>query len=100
MYEDGYLLRVFTEGIRAEDIEVLAQPGRLRLGSQVTRQQEWQSDEPYHRSRVSSRGSIRRTVSLPPDADASQLTTSVQDGVLEIRIPRADWEAPSAPSGQ
>ena len=87
-YEDGYLLRVHTEGIKAEDIDVLAGHRRLRLRSDISRQNEWQSDEPYRRSSMSSRGSIRRTISLPYDADASKLTTAVEDGVLEIRIPR------------
>ncbi|MEN8761705.1 MAG: Hsp20/alpha crystallin family protein [Thiogranum sp.] len=86
-YEDGYLLRVHTEGIKAEDIEVLADRGRLRLSSDTSRQNEWQSEAPYRYSRSSRRSSISRTVPLPPDADASKLTTAVKDGVLEIRIP-------------
>jgi HSP20 family molecular chaperone IbpA len=87
-YEDGYLLRVQSEGIKAENIEVLADRGRLRLRSEMSRQSEWQSEEPYRRSHLSSRGSIARTIRLPYDADASKLTTTVNDGVLEIRIPR------------
>lgn len=86
-YEHGYLLRVHTEGIKAEDIEVLADRGRLRLRSERSRQREWQSEQPYRRSSMSSRSSIRRTVRLPYDADASKLTTSIEEGVLEIRIP-------------
>ena len=87
-YEDGYLLRVHSESIKAEDIEVLADRGRLRLRSDMSRQSEWQSEEPYRRSRLSRRSSIARTIRLPYDADASKLTTAVKDGVLEIRIPR------------
>jgi len=89
MYEEGYLVRVYTQGITPEDIEVVAADrGRLRLRSEMSRQGEWQSEEPYRRSSMSSRSSIRRTVRLPYDADASKLTTSVEEGVLEIRIPR------------
>jgi len=87
-YEDGYLLRVHTEGLKAEDIEVLVDRGRLRLRSEMSRQSEWQSEEPYRYSRSSRRSSFARTVPLPYDADASKLTTAVKDGVLEIRIPR------------
>jgi HSP20 family molecular chaperone IbpA len=87
-YEDGYLLRVYTESIKAEDVEVLADRGRLRLRSDMSRQSEWQSEEPYRYSQTSRRSSIARTVPLPYDADASKLTTAVKDGVLEIRIPR------------
>ena len=87
-YEDGYLLRVHSESIKAEDIEVLADRGRLRLRSDLSRQNEWQSEKPYRYSRSSRRSSIARTVPLPYDADASKLTTAVKDGVLEIRIPR------------
>jgi HSP20 family molecular chaperone IbpA len=87
-YEDGYLLRVHSESIKAEDIEVLADRGRLRLRADMRRQNQWQSEEPYRYSRSSRRSSIARTVPLPYDADASKLTTAVKDGVLEIRIPR------------
>ena len=87
-YDDGYLLRVHTQGLKAEDIQVHADGGRLRLHSEMSRQQQWRSDEPYRRSSMSSRSSIRRSVRLPYDADASKLTTSINEGVLEIRIPR------------
>ncbi len=87
MYEAGYLLRVYTQGISPEDIEIQVDGRRLRLSTEVSRQGEWQSEEPYQRSSLSSRGALRRSISLPRDADASKLTTSVEQGVLEIRIP-------------
>ena len=86
-YEEGYLLRVHTTGVKAEDIQVQADRGRLRLRVERSRQGEWQSEQPYRHSSVSSRSSIRRSVRLPYDADGSRLTTSVENGVLEIRIP-------------
>ena len=85
-YEEGYLLRVHTTGVKAEDIQVQADRGRLRLRVDRSRQGEWQSEQPYRRSSVSSRSSIRRSVRLPYDADGSRLTTRVENGVLEIRI--------------
>jgi HSP20 family molecular chaperone IbpA len=88
MYEDGYLLRVYTQGLAPEDIEVVADRGRLRLRSERSRQREWQSEQPYWRSSMSSRSSVRRSIRLPYDADGAKLTTSVEEGVLEIRIPR------------
>ena len=86
-YEEGYLLRVHSTGVKAEDIQVQADRGRLRLRVDRSRQGEWQSEQPYRRSSVSSRSSIRRSVRLPYDADGSRLTTRVENGVLEIRIP-------------
>ena len=86
-YEEGYLLRVHSTGVKAEDIQVQADRGRLRLRVERSRQGEWQSEQPYRHSSVSSRSSIRRSVRLPYDADGSRLTTSVENGVLEIRIP-------------
>jgi HSP20 family molecular chaperone IbpA len=89
MYEEGYLLRVYPQGMKPEDIQVQADGRRLRLSTDVSRQNEWQTEEPYFRSgsSVYSRGSLKRTISLPRDADSSKLTTSVEQGVLEIRIP-------------
>jgi HSP20 family molecular chaperone IbpA len=89
LYEEGYLLRVYAQGITAEDIDVsVADHGRLRLRSVMSSQRDWRSENPYRRSSFSSHGSISRTIRLPYDADASKLTTTVKDGVLEIRIPR------------
>jgi HSP20 family molecular chaperone IbpA len=88
MYEEGYLLRVYPQGMKAEDIQVQVDGRRLRLSTEMSRASEWQSEEPYYRrSSVSSRGSIKRSISLPRDADPSKLTSSVEQGVLEIRIP-------------
>jgi HSP20 family molecular chaperone IbpA len=94
MYEGGYLLRVYTRGITPEDIEVIADRGRLRLRSERSRQSEWQSEMPYRRSSMSTRSSIRRTLRLPYNADATRLTTSVEEGVLEIRIPAKEAPDP------
>jgi len=94
MYEGGYLVRVYTRGITPEDIEVVADRGRLRLRSERSRQREWQSETPYRRSSMSTRSSIRRTLRLPYNADATRLTTSVEEGVLEIRIPAKEAPGP------
>lgn len=77
-YEQGYLLRVYTEGVKPEDIQIKTDRGRLRLSVQTGQQQPGLA---FH-------GSVRRSVRLPRDAVPSQLTTTSQDGVLEIRIPR------------
>ena len=96
-YEQGYLLRVYTQGIEPDDIEIRADRGRLRLRTAIAEQRDWQNQEPYRRSRLSSYTRIARSVRLPYDADPRGLETSVTDNVLEIRIPRMSYPAPEPP---
>ena len=85
-YEDGYLLRVYTRGIKPQDIEVSAERGRVRLRSEVGTRRDRQDE--YRRSRVSGYSSFTRSIPLPYDADASKLVITATDEMLEIRIPR------------
>ena len=88
-YEQGYLLRVYTEGIAPGDIEISVDRGRLRLRSAISRSHDWRNTEPYYqRSRMSSHTRIARSIRLPYDADPAGLQTEVTDEALEIRIPR------------
>lgn len=85
-YEGGYLLRVYTRGLRPQDIEVSAERGRIRLRSEMSGQSDWQDD--YRRSRVSGYRAFTRSIPLPYDADAGKLEITAADALLEVRIPR------------
>jgi len=84
-YDGGYLLRVYTRGIRPQDIAVSAGRGRLWLQSQAGTRRDWQDE--HRRSRVSVSSSLRRSIPLPYDADLGKLEITVSDDLLEIRIP-------------
>ena len=84
-YEGGYLLRVYTRGIRPQDITVSAGRGRVRLQSEAGTRRDWQDE--YRRSRVSGYSSFTRSITIPYDADASKLEITASDDLLEIRIP-------------
>jgi HSP20 family molecular chaperone IbpA len=86
VYEGGYLLRVFTSGIKPEDIEVRVDRGRIRLRSERASRSDWQDD--YRRSSVAGFSSFRRSIPLPYDADPGRLEITPGDGVLEVRIPK------------
>jgi len=85
-YEGGYLLHVYTRGLRPQDIEVSADRGRIRLRSEVSGQRDWEDD--YRRSRVAGYSSFSRSIPLPYDADPGKMEVIPTDDMLEIRIPR------------
>lgn len=85
-YEGGYLLHVYTRGIRPQDIEVSADRGRIRLRSEASGQRDWRDE--YRRSRVVGYSSFSRSIPLPYDADPGRMEVIPADDVLEIRIPR------------
>jgi HSP20 family molecular chaperone IbpA len=86
IYDGGYLLHVYTRGIRPQDIDVSVDRGRIRLRSEVSSHNSWQDE--YRRSRVSGYSTFSRIIPLPYDADAGKLEVITTDDVLEIRIPR------------
>ena len=83
---DGYSLRIYTRGMRPEDISISTMRGRIRLEAEAQAWRKWRNEQ--QNVRASMHGRFVRTLSLPRDADVAGMETRVTDGMLEIRIPR------------
>ena len=84
--DDAYTLRVYTGRRRPQDIEVTVERGYLVLRSLRSEQTNLQRQGGYSYSRSFSR--FHRTLPLPRDAVAEQMSRTDGEGVIDIVIPK------------
>lgn len=95
MTRDGYYVRAYTEGLAPEDIQVYLRRNRLVL--QVAQSDRYGLRDPGARSSSQWQMRVRKQLRLPYDADVTGMTTSTDNGILEIFIPRWNPALPGEP---
>jgi HSP20 family protein len=88
VYEKDNQLIVETElpGMKKEDVQVDLEGSDLVIHGE-SRQQREIKDEDYYRTERSY-GSFHRRIPLPFEVDPSQIQASMNNGILEVRIPK------------
>jgi HSP20 family protein len=87
---DALLVEAEVPGVRKEDLEILA------VGNELTIKGRRPADEQsltYHR-RERGVGDFTRVVTLPIDVDADKIEATLQEGVLTLRLPKAESARP------
>jgi HSP20 family protein len=88
---DDFVALVELPGVSKEAIEIQAKDRSIRLsGRKAISFQDTASV--HRRERVS--GVFDRTITLPIEIDLDRLTAEYKDGVLALRIPRAECDKP------
>ena len=92
-WEDGDNAYVEAElpGMTMDDIEVYVLGNELTLSGE--RKLEQPTDASWHR-RERSQGRFSRTLSLPWAIDAEQVEAKLHDGILTVRLPKAESAKP------
>lgn len=94
--EEGYTVKAEIPGVRKEDIDVRIEGNQVQIGAEVKRSKDTPENgrilrsERYH-------GYVSRAFSLAHDISRSEASARYQDGVLELKLPKA---APSTASGK
>lgn len=93
LWDAGEALQLEAEipGVRMEDLEVLAVGNELTLKGR--RQAPADERVAYHR-RERGTGEFSRVIMLPVDVDPDRVEASLKDGVLSIRLPKAEAAKP------
>ncbi len=93
VWEDGEMLKIEAEvpGVKIEDIEVAFDNGELTLKGE--KKFEAKENTPLHR-RERAYGSFTRTLTLPWEVKAEQVTAELKDGVLTVTLPKAEAAKP------
>ena len=87
-------VQVFAPGLDASKIDVTLDRGVLRIsGERVADTPEKDSKTTVY-ARERSAGRFTRTVALPDDLDASQVSATYRDGVLQVSIARKEAAQP------
>lgn len=87
-----YLIQLDLPGIAREDVKVTVDDGHLFIEGE-RRTAEVAEGRKFHRTeRVGGR--FRRGFLLPEDAEADRVTAEFKDGVLLVRLPKAEAKQP------
>ena len=91
--EDAYDITALVPGLDAEDLEIET------LNNTVTIRGEFKScseDQAKYLVSELPSGRFSRVITLPTATDASKVEASIKNGVLSLRIPKAEEDRPKA----
>jgi len=90
IYDDGESYIVWAElpGVDSKDLDISVTGDTLTLRGE-RHAPEVPEKESYHR-RERTYGQFRRAMTLPDQVDSSKVVATFKDGILEIRLPRAE----------
>lgn len=83
--DDTLTLRADVPGIEPGDIKITVEDGVLTVSGEHEESSE--KDEDGYVRRERHYGSFRRTMALPPEAEADKIAATTKNGVVEITIP-------------
>lgn len=90
--DDAFYVRAEVPGIKPADISISALRNRVSITGQrqIPRENERAS---YHR-KERPEGSFNRTVTLPAEVDTERVEARYADGILTLKLPRAEQAKP------
>jgi len=88
--DSEYIVRMKVPGFREKEIEVVAYPDRVLVSAQHDSESQQKTGE-SQTTEVQSR-SIWRSFCLSPGIDPSHIAKHLQDGVLDMRLPKKPVE--------
>jgi len=86
--KDGYVLKLEVPGLKKEDLNVEMKGNVLTIKGERKEEKEIK-EENYHRIE-SFCGTFCRSFSLPENIDAESIAAAMKDGVLELKIAKAE----------
>ena len=86
--EDAVVVRAEVPGCKPEDIDISVYGNKLTISGEKKQEQEKKEKGYYHRE--SAYGSFRRELSLPTDIDQSKIEATCKEGVLSVKLPKAE----------
>jgi HSP20 family protein len=93
VFNDGedFVLVAELPGVKKEDLDVQVRGDTLRI--QGTKTVSYDDGASVHR-RERSAGQFDRTLTLPAEVDTAKVAADYRDGVLTLRLPRAESAKP------
>jgi HSP20 family protein len=86
--DDAYILSALVPGIKADDLNIQVLEDVLRIeGEYKLNESEYLLQELPH-------GSFKRTLRLPTIVDADHVEAKITDGVLTLKLPKAESARP------
>jgi HSP20 family protein len=86
--EDAIVVRAEVPGCKSGDVDISIYGNTLTISGEKKMSEEKKEKGYYHME--SSYGSFRRELTLPTDVDQDKIDASCKDGVLSIKLPKAE----------
>jgi HSP20 family protein len=88
---DALMAELEVPGVKPEEVEISVVGGELSL--KIDRPEVQEQGVTYHR-RERPVGTFTRVLRLPTDVDADRVEAELRDGVLTVRLPKAESAKP------
>jgi HSP20 family protein len=85
---DAYVLSALVPGIKSEDLNIQVLEDVVRIEG------EYRAEENQYLVRELPSGSFNRTLRLPVPLDAENVEADITDGILTLRLPKAESARP------
>ncbi len=86
--DDAFILFAMVPGLKAEDVNIQVLDDVVRIEG------EHKKEEAEYLMQELPTGSFHRTLRLPAALDAEQVDAKIDDGVLTLRLPKAESAKP------
>jgi HSP20 family protein len=86
--DDAYILNALVPGLKADDLNIQV------LDDEVTIKGEFKADESEYLMRELPHGAFSRSLRLPVSLDAGKAEARITDGVLTLRLAKAESARP------
>src|SRR6185503_7476595 len=86
--DEAYILSALVPGLKSEDLNIQVLEDVLRIEG------EYKADENQYLMRELPNGSFTRTLRLPSTIQADAVEAHITDGVLTLRLPKAESARP------
>lgn len=86
--DDAFVLSALVPGLNAEDLNIQVLEDVVRIDG------EYKADESQYLMRELPQGRFQRTLRMPVGIQAEQVEANIVDGVLNLRLPKAESARP------
>ena len=86
--ENEIIVKAEVPGCKAEDVDISVHGNMLTITGEKKQEEEKEGKGYYYMER--SYGSFRRDINLPSEVDTSKIDASCKNGVLSIKLPKAE----------
>ena len=92
--KDDYVFKLEVPGLKKEDINIELTDDTLSIKGERKDEREVKKED-YHRVESCS-GTFSRSFSLPNNIDSKKINATMKNGVLELRVAKAEEKKPKA----
>ena len=86
--EDAFVLSALVPGLKADDLNIQVLEDVIHIEG------EFQANDEEYLLRELPNGAFRRSLRMPAEIDAEKVEAKINDGVLTLRLPKAESALP------